>query len=159
MAKAYDCLSSVQLIPEIPRAKCSQGCRAYAWPAASSRNFLKSSFPLPNCGNASTRKNWSGCGFHKFGKSDCASLSRHVLSRASGSFCKTMRRSPFFSSGKLGHDKRDRSANDGNERAEFENAIAPRQLFSGNSSGSDPYLDGPKIALCTAIRKTQPIVR
>ena len=32
-------------------------------------------------------------------------------------------------------------------------------FFSGNSSGSSPYLDGPKIALWTPIRNTQKIVR
>ena len=44
---------------------------------ASSFTFLKSSLPVPSSGKSSTRKNWSARGFQRFGRSHCASFSRH----------------------------------------------------------------------------------
>src|SRR6266699_3596314 len=68
-------------------------CRAVSF------TLRKSNLPVPSNGKLSTRKNASVLGFHKFGKSFCASLSRHSFNGASASLCNTTSRSPFFSSG------------------------------------------------------------
>ena len=56
-------------------------------------------FACAEHGKVSTWKNWSARGFQRFGKSLCASFSRHACNSASASLCNTTSRSPFFSSG------------------------------------------------------------
>jgi hypothetical protein len=39
-----------------------------------------------------------------------------------------------------------RAKNDGNEGAQFDDAVPHESFFSGTSSGSNPYFDGPNSA-------------
>src|ERR1019366_5141315 len=44
-------------------------------------------------------KNWSGRGFHRFGRSHFANFSKQACNGSEASLCSTTNRSPFFSSG------------------------------------------------------------
>jgi len=46
-----------------------------------------------------------------------------------------------------------RARNNRDKRCEFEDSVSPGKQFVGSSSGSKPYLDGPKKAACVLARK------